>query len=95
MNDENKISGIYSIVNIINQKVYIGSSKDVLRRIRDHKRNLNSNKHTNTHLQNSWNKYKETNFIFSIIEKCVNDRNVLMSIEQKYIDYFLDRKSVV
>lgn len=31
-----KISGIYKIVNINNEKVYIGSSKDIEKRFKEH-----------------------------------------------------------
>lgn len=85
---ENKevICGVYSIKNIVNNKQYIGSSKDVYGRWTTHLRNLENNKHPNDHLQKAWNKYKKDNFEFIILEKCnINNR---FEIEQKWCDYF-------
>ena len=68
-----KTSGIYKITNITNGKYYIGSSKCLQGlgkgRWQRHRSLLNNNKHFNQHLQNSWNKYGESNFQFSIIEE--------------------------
>lgn len=65
-----KICGVYKITNIINNKFYIGSSKDIKNRWKQHRDALIESIHGNTHLQNAWNKYKEHNFIFEIIEEC-------------------------
>lgn len=61
-------SGIYLILNIINNKVYIGSTKCFRERYAQHKSKLKGNKHACTHLQNSYNKYGKDNFEFKIIE---------------------------
>lgn len=60
---------IYSIKNKVNNKMYIGSTVDFSRRKRQHLHDLRHNKHNNNHLQKSFNKYGEDNFIFSIVEK--------------------------
>ena len=60
--------GIYCIENILDNKKYIGHSKHAKRRIVDHKSLLRCNNHFNKHLQNAYNKYGETNFIYFIIE---------------------------
>jgi len=65
-------SGIYKIINIINDKFYIGSSKNLNRRKIDHFKLLRKNKHNNKKLQNSFNKYGEDNFIFEILLFCEN-----------------------
>jgi group I intron endonuclease len=64
------LTGIYKILNKINNKVYIGSATDIRKRWRDHKWYLNHNIHHNSHLQSSWNKYGVDNFEFSIIIEC-------------------------
>ena len=50
---------IYKITNQINNKCYIGQTKDYKQRFADHRRKLRKNKHENQHLQCAWNKYKE------------------------------------
>lgn len=77
--------GIYKIVNIINGKVYIGSSKNLNKRWCEHKRNLRKNNHDNNYLQKSWDKYGESSFKFEIIE-IVDDVNNLITREQFYLD---------
>lgn len=62
-------SGIYMIKNKKTGQMYIGQSKHIKRRWVDHKYELVRGIHANTFLQNSWNKYGEDNFSFSIIEE--------------------------
>ena len=62
--------GIYTITNKINNKKYIGQSQNIKVRWKNHKAELRHNHHSNTYLQNSWNKYGEHNFEFKIIEEC-------------------------
>jgi len=62
---------IYMIKNDINNKVYIGqTTKSLYNRKRDHLSRLRNGKHFNSHLQNSFNKYKESSFCFSVLHKC-------------------------
>jgi len=77
-------SGIYKIINQINGNFYIGSSKNLKKRWKHHKYQLNRKKHINIILQRSWDKYKEENFEFDIIEYCNQDK--LFEIEQIYLD---------
>lgn len=81
--------GVYKITNKINNKIYIGSSYSISKRISEHKYQLRRNSHPNIHLQSSWNKYGEENFIFSIVTYFENyNREVLQNEEQKWIDYY-------
>jgi group I intron endonuclease len=59
--------GVYCIENIINNKKYIGYSINIERRWNRHINDLRKNKHDNSCLQNAWNKYREGNFVFSIL----------------------------
>lgn len=59
---KDKITGIYKITNSINNKIYIGSAINIYRRFVTHNHLLRNNKHFNSHLQSSWNKYKSENF---------------------------------
>lgn len=75
--------GIYSITNIINNKRYIGQSKNIYKRWSKHKSELRNNKHANQHLQTAWNKYGESCFIFEVLEECSVDD--LDTLERQYI----------
>ena len=62
-----QISGIYKIENLVNHNIYIGQSTHIAYRWLWHKDKLRTQKHSNEHLQKSWNKYGENNFEFSIL----------------------------
>ena len=49
--------GVYQIKNLINGKLYIGSSIDVDKRLKSHFSALDKGCHNNAYLQNAWNKY--------------------------------------
>lgn len=83
---ELKVSGIYCIENRINNKTYIGSSKNIYQRLLKHFALLRHNKHENAHLQNAWNKYGEENFEWTVLELCNPD--ILTEREQYCIDLF-------
>ena len=61
--------GIYKIINVINNKFYVGSAEDFTRRKRVHWWMLRRGTHANKHLQSAWAKYKEQAFIFVIVEE--------------------------
>jgi predicted GIY-YIG superfamily endonuclease len=77
--------GVYSITNTVNKKKYFGSSRNISSRISEHKTKLKSNKHINGHLQNSWNKYGEENFVFEIIEEFLTIEDALF-LEQELLN---------
>jgi group I intron endonuclease len=78
-------SGVYKIKNLINNKCYIGSTKmTFLKRFYHHQSSLRNGTHKNIHLQNSFNKYKEENFEFEIIEVC--EKENCFNREQVYLD---------
>ena len=67
-NDLNKC-GIYCIRNIVNQKVYIGKSKNIYTRICTHISSLRrKTKDENRHLINAWEKYGEDKFEYFVLE---------------------------
>ena len=55
--------GVYQIKNTLNGKAYIGSSKNIKRRLGIHRSMLRRGTHRNPHLQNAWNKYGESAFV--------------------------------
>ena len=50
------LGGVYQIKNQNNGKIYIGSSKDIVKRYQSHKYQLESGKHANKALQEDYNK---------------------------------------
>lgn len=81
------ISGIYLIRNNVNNKVYIGQSVDIKRRIGEHLRSAQPEKYskkserdTNTPIHKAMQKYGIENFEVQILEKCsretLNDKEI-------------------
>jgi group I intron endonuclease len=77
--------GIYLIQNIITGEKYVGSSRDVNHRRNQHFSELKKEEHRNQRLQNSYTTYKESNFIFSVLEE-VKNKDDLVVREQYWID---------
>lgn len=78
--------GIYKITNTINNHFYIGSTKQGFkRRWHNHLLCLRKGIHNNPHLQNSYNKYGENAFVFSILEIVTIPEQCII-FEQKYIN---------
>ena len=80
-----KIICVYQIVNVVNNKIYVGSAIDFNRRKNTHLRLLNLGEHHSIKLQNSFNKYGKDKFKFEILERLTTSEN-LISVEQKYLD---------
>ena len=79
---ENSI-GIYCIENTVNNKKYIGLSRNIEQRWNEHRSKLRRGKHVNIYLQRAWNYYGEDAFNFYIVEHC--DSNMLSEREEYYI----------
>lgn len=87
------ITGVYRIRNLITSDIYIGSTRvSFSARKYQHFRRLKKNKHDSPILQNSWNKHKEKNFVFEIIEMCLPDD--CLKREQYYIDTLNPRYNI-
>lgn len=78
--------GVYLIRNVENEKVYIGYSKDVERRLRQHSNGLKRGKHHNSHLQAAWFLYGLDAFQFLTIEKC--DISIVAQREAYWIQFY-------
>ena len=79
-------TGIYKIINLITEKVYVGSAVNIDKRWYNHKSLLSNNKNKLPKLQNSVNKHGLENFIFEIIEEC--PKEILIEREQYWMDFF-------
>lgn len=85
------MQGIYLIKNTVNNKGYVGSSKNIKNRLsRHHLFRLRHNAHWNPHLQSAWNTYGEAVFKFEVLE-IVSETAELVSREQ----YWMDQLKVV
>ena len=78
--------GIYLIYNLANQRVYVGQSKNVRRRLTGHRSLLNNCKHGNQYLQNAFNKYGKDKFVFRSVEYCEVEN--LTEKEEYWIEQF-------
>ena len=67
---------IYWIRNVMNGKFYVGSSTQRYVRWRTHKKKLRANRHHCPHLQAAWNKYGESSFEFSVVERVVGEADL-------------------
>lgn len=85
-NVSNNRSGIYAIVNLATNKLYIGSAKQLQCRKLNHLSELRNNIHHSKKLQNSYNKWGEIYFVFKVIEYCDVDK--LIEREQYWINQF-------
>lgn len=79
-------------MNIVNNKRYIGQSVNVEDRLLHHRSELRNQRHSNSHLQRSWNKYGEDNFKFEILFECQECE--LDYLERYYISFYntIDRE---
>ena len=87
--------GIYCIECLITNVKYIGQTcENFYRRWTFHKWNFKNNKHSNSYMQNAWNKYGEENFkfypieSFDISEKDNILKNKIDELEKYYIEKY-------
>lgn len=77
---------IYEIRNLITNVSYYGqSSQRTKQRVWTHRSQLRHGKHSNSYLQNAWNKYGEDAFEFRVLFDDVTDKKLLNEIEQQLI----------
>ena len=79
-----KISGVYKITNTITGDFYIGSSKDVKRRWREHKKPSTWKRFPNSPMYQDMQKYGVDKFAFEILEEVEIEK--LKEKEQKFIE---------
>jgi len=79
-------SGIYSILNKKNGKIYVGLTKNLSDRKKEHFGRLKRNQHINDHLQSAFNHYGADSFEFNVLEYC--DEDSLKDNEEWWVAYF-------
>lgn len=77
---------IYKIQCTANNRIYIGQTKNLNRRKREHFGDLRRNQHHSILLQRAFNKYGEESFIHSVIEECTKEN--VDEREVYWIDYY-------
>ena len=78
------ICGIYKITCTGNNKVYIGSSKDICSRWSHHLSDLRLGKHHSIYLQRCYNKYGEKSITFSILHRMDEYNETLLRLLEFY-----------
>lgn len=76
---------IYRITNTKNRRFYIGSTGSFLIRKAEHLGQLRTNKHCNSLLQRDFIDFKESSFLFEVIEEEFKTRNALLLREYELI----------
>lgn len=78
-------SGIYMILNKVTNMYYVGSAFNLKNRWKNHRIELNLNRHCNPYLQSAWNKYGEENFHFYVLEHV--HKSAVIEREQRWLDH--------
>lgn len=79
-------TGIYSIRNKIDGKLYIGSAYNFRTRFAQHLSSLRNNKHHSITLQRAWDKHGENSFVFEKLLVC--EKDMVIFYEQKVMDLY-------
>ena len=83
------ICGIYGIKNTVNNKIYVGKSKNIGIRWKQHVYSLNcSSKDENRHLINAWHKYGQDCFECFVIEELELNTNSNFTIHNSPLCIF-------
>ena len=68
---------IYKIINVINNKFYVGSAINFEKRKARHLWRLRRGDHANKHLQAAWQKHGEQAFVFAIVQTVAENEDIL------------------
>lgn len=79
-----KDTGVYMIVNCIDDMVYVGGSTNLEDRWKNHFIYLRLGRHENGNLQEAYNKMGEEVFSIQVLDYCSKD--ILKNVEQYWLD---------
>lgn len=79
------LSGIYKITNLANNKIYIGQSKNIWLRRKQHFMALREGRHENRAMQADWKNFSRF-FRFDLVEYCTLEQ--LNEKEEYWIKYY-------
>lgn len=82
-----KLIGVYSIKNMVNGKMIIGSARDISKRWSNYMSKLNNSVFSNDLLQDEWIAYGESQFEFEILE-LVDNVEDLFPKEKEWLDRY-------
>ena len=77
---------VYLIVHCNSQRVYVGSTSNLSKRLSAHRLNLLRGTHPNRHLQAAWDLYGADAFEWKVLAYIDADKRIWL--EQRAIDYF-------
>ncbi len=81
----NDASGIYAIQCSATDRVYIGSSRQLYKRLAQHRRQLESGRHIRRQMQGDWDAYGPDAFTFNLVEQTPPDDHSLDAAETRHI----------
>ncbi|MDD4780342.1 MAG: GIY-YIG nuclease family protein [Tissierellia bacterium] len=84
-----KISGVYKIENLINGRVRIGETSDIIKRLSNYKATLRKGNYNGKEMQDDFNAYGEDMFSFELLEICPIQK--LKKCEEYYLKKYRDR----
>lgn len=64
------ICGVYQITNTTDGKIYVGKSRDINKRWRNHRYQLKKGVHPNPHLQSAYQLDGAAAFVYAVLEEC-------------------------
>lgn len=82
---------IYKIINVVNNKFYVGSAVDFKKRKSRHIWRLKRGDHANKHLQAAWIKYGESAFAFCVVQLVEDPSEDLLSVENIWLKKYVGK----
>ena len=79
---------IYKIINLVNDKFYVGSTTNKRERFRTHRNKLRRGVHHCAHLQAAWNKYGEEKFDFCVVQEVPHGQNLQEAEDQWLSEHY-------